>query len=100
MNLIRGKSTVRRMKRYGTGGVPNSTDGIGGLTRLSEVRFIGRRCQHRKKLRVHQASVAKARARPVNYAKAAWLRGRSVQRREVYGQAMWTAVPGMAHLPA
>jgi len=28
------------------------------------------------------------------------LRGRSVQRREVYGQAMWTAVPGMAHLPA
>src|SRR6266478_4097244 len=27
------------------------------------------------------------------------LRGRSVQRREVYGQAMWTAVPGMAHLP-
>jgi hypothetical protein len=28
------------------------------------------------------------------------LRGRSVQRREVHGQAMWTAVPGMAHLPA
>src|SRR6184192_4211094 len=30
----------------------------------------------------------------------AWLRARSVQRREVHGQAMWTAVPGMAHLPA
>src|SRR5258708_3479859 len=28
------------------------------------------------------------------------LRGRSVQRREVHGQAMWTAVPGVAHLPA
>src|SRR6266480_1457262 len=28
------------------------------------------------------------------------LRGRSVQRREVLGQAMWTAVPGMAHLLA
>src|SRR5438132_14053558 len=26
------------------------------------------------------------------------LRGRSVECREVYGQAMWTAVPGMAHL--
>jgi len=28
------------------------------------------------------------------------LRGRSVERREVHGQAMWTAVPGMVHLPA
>ena len=28
------------------------------------------------------------------------LRGRSVECREVYGQAMWTAVPGMAHLLA
>src|SRR5262249_17991484 len=28
------------------------------------------------------------------------LRGRSVQRREVHGQALWTAVPGTAHLPA
>jgi hypothetical protein len=28
------------------------------------------------------------------------LRGRSVECREVHGQAMWTAVPGMAHLPA
>jgi hypothetical protein len=28
------------------------------------------------------------------------LRGRSVQRCEVYGQTIWTAVPGMAHLPA
>src|SRR5947209_18164439 len=28
------------------------------------------------------------------------LRGRSVQRREVHGQAMWTAVPGLVHLPA
>src|SRR5438552_6902789 len=26
------------------------------------------------------------------------LRGRSVQRREVHGQAMWTAVPGLVHL--
>jgi hypothetical protein len=25
---------------------------------------------------------------------------RSVQSREVHGQAMWTAAPGMAHLPA
>src|SRR5262245_36660795 len=28
------------------------------------------------------------------------LRGGSVQRREVHGEAMWTAVPAMAHLPA
>src|SRR5262249_28057477 len=28
------------------------------------------------------------------------LRGRSVQRGEVHGQAMWTAVPGLVHLPA
>src|SRR6266478_6941281 len=28
------------------------------------------------------------------------LRGLAIQRREVHGQAMWTAVPGMAHLPA
>src|ERR1700716_1893929 len=28
------------------------------------------------------------------------LRGRSVERREVHGQAMWTAVPGLVHLPA
>src|SRR5947208_13939407 len=27
------------------------------------------------------------------------LRGRSVQRPEVHGQAMWTAVPGLVHLP-
>src|SRR5213080_1307632 len=27
------------------------------------------------------------------------LRGRSVQRREVHGQAMWTAIPGLVHLP-
>src|SRR6266853_4682129 len=27
------------------------------------------------------------------------LRGRSVQRGEVHGQAMWTAVPGLVHLP-
>src|SRR5437762_2995007 len=26
------------------------------------------------------------------------LRGRSVERREVHGQAMWTAVPGLVHL--
>ena len=26
--------------------------------------------------------------------------GRSVERREVHAQALWTAVPGMAHLPA
>src|SRR6476660_7309952 len=38
-------------------------------------------------------------ARP-RHAAQARLRGRSVQRREVHGQAMWTAVPGMAHLPA
>jgi hypothetical protein len=28
------------------------------------------------------------------------LRGRAIQRREVHGQAMWTAVSGVAHLPA
>src|SRR6266851_847658 len=28
------------------------------------------------------------------------LRGLAIQRREVQGQAMWAAVPGMAHLPA
>src|SRR5216117_2122853 len=28
------------------------------------------------------------------------LRGRSVERGEVHGQAMWTAVPGLVHLPA
>src|ERR1700716_1583178 len=28
------------------------------------------------------------------------LRGRSVERREVHWQAMWTAVPGLVHLPA
>src|SRR5260221_10045912 len=28
------------------------------------------------------------------------LRGRSVEPREVHGQAMWTAIPGLVHLPA
>src|ERR1700716_3048276 len=38
-------------------------------------------------------------ARPRRAAQAR-LRGRSVQRREVHGQAMWTAVPGTHHICA
>src|SRR5438876_11984292 len=46
------------------------------------------------------------RKSPVGSAAHSWratlarLRGRSVQRREVHGRALWTADPGMGHLPA
>src|SRR5437660_7527905 len=43
-------------------------------------------------------SAVRSAAHPWRVAQAR-LRGRSVQRREVHGQAMWTAVPGLVHLP-
>ena len=83
---------------------PSLFVGAVGLTTLSAASLASRRALKRAVLArsafrsaIYSAMVSAAHPWRVAQAR---LRGRSVECREVHAQALWTAIPGMVHVPA